>query len=203
MTENDGQEDNSDAESIDIDALDDEAIEKLDTALGQVFRQLSGKKSTAEKKKEKKDALAQVHFKIRALDMVDNYLSHQPPISNVLSLSVPLIKALETSTKDKLLAPLEIRIKGTLRKLTSIKKPEIDDNLTGDALVNLLEALVEMGNSGSPVVTQLNQPIPLLAQLANLIIKCSTQVKSSDDLESRIQQVLIKSMDDFFSNRYF
>merc|ERR1712008_324021 len=72
----DGQDD------IDIDALDDEAIAKLDTALGAVFRQLSGKKSTAEKKKEKKDALAQVHFKIRALDMIDNYLTHQPPISN-------------------------------------------------------------------------------------------------------------------------
>merc|ERR1719464_1387314 len=190
----DGQDD------IDIDALDDEAIAKLDTALGAVFRQLSGKKSTAEKKKEKKDTLAQVHFKIRALDMIDNYLGHQPPISNVLSLSVPLIKALETCSKDKLLAPLEIRIKGTLKKMTNIKKPEIDDNLTGDALVNLLEALVEMGNTGSSVVPQLQSPIPLFSQLANLIIKCSVQLKSDPKVESRIQEVLNKSLDSWFSN---
>ena len=191
----DGQDD------IDIDALDDEAIAKLDTALGAVFRQLSGKKSTAEKKKEKKDALAQVHFKIRALDMIDNYLTHQPPISNVLSLALPLIRALESSSKDKLLAPLEIRIKGTLRKLTSIKKPEIDENLTGDALVELLEALVEMGNTGSSVVPQLQSPIPLFSQLANLIIKCSVQLKSDPKVESRIQEVLNKSLDSWFSNR--
>ena len=100
------------------------------------------------------------------------------------------------------MAPLEIRIKGTLRKLTSIKKPEIDDKLTGDSLVELLEALVEMGNSGSPVVSQLNQPMALFAQLANLVIKCSTQLKSSPNIESRIQQVLIKSLDDFFGNKY-
>ena len=33
----------SDADSIDMDDLDDEAIAKLDTALGQVFRTLAGK----------------------------------------------------------------------------------------------------------------------------------------------------------------
>jgi hypothetical protein len=133
--------------------------------------------------------------------MIDNYLTHQPPISNVLSLALPLIRALESSSKDKLLAPLEIRIKGTLRKLTSIKKPEIDENLTGDALVELLEALVEMGNTGSSVVPMLNQPIALFSQLAYLIIKCSVQLKSSPKLESRIQEVLIKTLDSWFSNR--
>ena len=85
--------------------------------------------------------------------------------------------------------------------MTSIKKPEIDENLTGDALVELLEALVEMGNTGSSVVPQLQSPIPLFSQLANLIIKCSMQLKSDPKVESRIQEVLNKSLDSWFSNR--
>ena len=76
----------SDAESVDMDDMDDQTIEKLNTMLGQVFRQLSGKKSGAEKRKEKKDNIAQIHFKLRALDMIDNYLSHHPAMSNVIVL---------------------------------------------------------------------------------------------------------------------
>ena len=132
--------------------------------------------------------------------MIDSYLTHQPPISNVLSLSVPLIRALEASRKDKIYAPLETRIKGTLRKLTSMKKPEIDANLTPDILTDLLSALVDMGNSGSPVVAQMNQPLPLFAQLGNLIVKCGAQMKN-EKVEAKIQEILKKSLDDFFKNR--
>ena len=43
MMNGDQSGDQSDAESINVDDLTDEAIEKLDTALGQAFRQISGK----------------------------------------------------------------------------------------------------------------------------------------------------------------
>ena len=151
----------SDADSIDMDDLDDDAIAKLDTALGQVFKTMSGKKSSAEKRKEKKDALGQMHFKIRALDMIDNYLSHTPAISNVLVLSIAVIKALENVSKEKSHAPLEHRLNGTLRKLTALKKFEIDSNLEGKDLVDHLEALVEQGESGSLVVAQLRHSLPI------------------------------------------
>ena len=97
----------------------------------------SGKKSSAEKRKEKKDTLAQVHFKLRALDMIDTYLGHQPAMSNVIVLSVPLIKALENSTKDKHHAPLEARLKSTLKKLTSLKKHHLDDKFNGSDLTGM------------------------------------------------------------------
>ena len=101
--------------------------------------------------------------------MIDNYLSHTPAISNVLVLSIAVIKALENVSKEKSQAPLEQRLNGTLRKLTALKKFEIDSNLEGKDLVDHLEALVEQGKSGSPVVAQLSHPLPLYAQLANLI----------------------------------
>ena len=71
--------------------------------------------------------------------------------------------------------------------MTSIKKLEIDENLTENALVELLEALVELGNSGSPVVTQLNQPIALFAQLVNLIIAQRNFQASAKTIETADQ----------------
>ena len=46
--------DEDDNASIDMDDLDDEAMNKMDEALGQLFKQLSGKKNPAQVKKEKK-----------------------------------------------------------------------------------------------------------------------------------------------------
>ena len=77
---------------------------------------MSGKKSSAEKRKEKKDALIQMHCKIRALDMINNYLSHTPTISNVLVLSITVIKALENVSKEKSHASLERRLNGPLMR---------------------------------------------------------------------------------------
>ncbi len=56
--------------SIDIDDLDDEDMTKMDEALSNIFRSICKKKGSAVKKKEMKDNLAIMHFKIRALDMV-------------------------------------------------------------------------------------------------------------------------------------
>jgi hypothetical protein len=183
-----------------MDDLDDEDMAKLDTALANVFKQLSGgKKSPSERRKDKKDALAQIHFKLRALDMIDSYLSHQPNMSNMIILADPLLKCLETSSKDKNQAPLETRLKGSLRKLTNVKKAELDSDMSGDLLVNLLESLVDLANSGSPIVQGLCQPMPLFAQLSNLIIKFGQQMK--DGTEKRIKEVFVSALDDFFHKR--
>jgi len=53
-----------------MDDLDDADMAKIDEALSNIFRTICKKKSAREKKKEMKDKLALMHFKIRALDMV-------------------------------------------------------------------------------------------------------------------------------------
>ena len=59
-------------ESIDMDDLDDEDMAKMDEALSNIFRAICKRKSAGTKKKEMKDKLAIMHFKIRALDMVSS-----------------------------------------------------------------------------------------------------------------------------------
>ena len=53
-----------DAASVDMDDLDDEDMAKMDAALAKVFRELSGKKNWMEEKRDKLDALANMHFKV-------------------------------------------------------------------------------------------------------------------------------------------
>ena len=55
--------------------------------------------------------------------------------------SVPLIKALENANKDKEHAPLETRLRGTLKKLTSLKKLELDSELSGELICELLKVM--------------------------------------------------------------
>jgi hypothetical protein len=54
--------------------LDDEDMARMDEALSNIFRSICKKKPAGVRKKEMRDALAIMHFKIRALDMVINIL---------------------------------------------------------------------------------------------------------------------------------
>ena len=86
-----------------------------------------------------------------------------------------------------------------LSQLTGLKKFEIDANLEGKDLVEHLEALVEQGKSGSPVVAQLSHPLPLYAQLANLIVKVGNQMDDKK-VDKNLKEVFVKAFDDFLNN---
>ena len=56
---------------------------------------------------------------------------------------------------------------------------------------------MELGNSGSPVVGQMSHPVPLFAQLGNLMVKCSHQLKNKK-ADKNIKQCFDKALNDFF-----
>ena len=185
--------------SIDMDDLDDEAMEKMDAQLSQIFKQLSGKKSQGQLKKEKKDAIAQMHFKIRSLDIIDVYLSHQPTMSHVLFLLIPLLKCLEATIKIKGQEPLTSRLKNTLKKITNIKKiHDVDNELEPSSLAKMLQSLIDFANSGSPLVAELSQPQPIYAQCCTMILRFSQRIKD-DDLEKNILDIYKNGIDSFFN----
>ena len=192
-------ESDDDNASIDMDDLDDEAMEKMDTALGQLFKQISGKKSQAQKKKEKKDAMAQMHFKIRCLDIIDVYISHQPKMSHVVFLILPLLKAIETYMNSKDQQPLSSRLKNTLKKITSSKKVEdADEELEPSSLVDMLRSLIDLSNSSSALVNELSQPIPLYAECCTLILKF-TQKLNDKKVDDKILELYRSSLMTFFN----
>ena len=200
-----GEEGNnqSDAESVNMDDIPEDDMNKMDEALANVFKQLSGKKGGAEKRKEQKDVLALMHFKTRALDMVDVYLGQNPYLSHVLFIIDFVLAALETVSKKKELKPLECRLRNTLKKVTNLKKPaqiKLDDQFDSSAMVDVLQGFVELANGGSPLMSLLSNPIPLFAQCCTLIVKFSQQM-GGQDLSSKIQGVYERAIEDFFSKK--
>ena len=192
-------ESDDDNASIDMDDLDDEAMEKMDTALGQLFKQISGKKSQAQKKKEKKDAMAQMHFKIRCLDIIDVYISHQPKMSHVVFLILPLLKAIETYMNSKDQQPLSLRLKNTLKKITSSKKVEdADDELEPSSLVDMLRSLIDLSNTSTALVNELSQPIPLYAECCTLILKFAQKLNDKR-IDDEILGLYQSSLKTFFN----
>ena len=189
--------DRSDEESIDMDDLDEEDMKKMDEALGQVFRKMSGKKSNVEVKKEREEAIAKMHFKIRALDIIDVYLAHQPPMSHLLYLILPLINAIGFAGKIKSYEPLQLRLRSTLKRLTNIKKAEVDDELDAQSIPQLLQTLVDISNSGTTLMSQLSQPRPLFAQCCTLVQKCAVQLNDRS-IDAKIVEIYKKGLDDFF-----
>ena len=85
----------ADDNDIDMDDIPDEDMAKLDEKLVEAFKALGGKKSSLEKKKEKLDHLANQHFKLRVLDLVDIYVNHKPSVPLVFTIISSLIERLE------------------------------------------------------------------------------------------------------------
>ena len=75
-----------------MDDIPEEDMEKLDEKLVEAFKALGGKKSNAEKKREKLQHLAQQHFKLRALDLIDIYIQHKPRLNLFFQIVFALLK---------------------------------------------------------------------------------------------------------------
>ena len=208
-SEDDDEEDGGEMEEedIDMDDIDEEDMKKMDEALANVFRQLSGKKSGAEKKKERKNAKALVDFRIRCLDLLDVYVTHQPRMAHVLLILQRVILALEASKGDAE-KDLRVRLAGTLKKITNLRKEQQFTSATGgddtesslsDQLVSFLQFLVDLANGGSLVMAALNNPQPIFSQCGQLVLRMSQIVddmKLSEDLDA----IYVKATQDFFNN---
>ena len=75
-----------------MDDIPEEDMNKLDEKLVEAFKMLGGNKSSAEKKKEKLNHLAQQHFKLRVLDLLDIYISHKPAVQHLFTIIVALVE---------------------------------------------------------------------------------------------------------------
>ena len=187
-----------------MDDISEEDMKKMDEALANVFRQLSGKKSQGLKKKERKDKLAVVHFKIRVLDLINVYLSHQPSLEHILIIVNFVRDTLERIFgKNKDNKPLENRLIATLKKITNLKKTQkyrIDDDFDEESIVETLKSFTSMANNSSPIVTPLNNPQPIFSQVCSLLVKASLTL-GNKSLNRKVNQVFEEAMDDFFQKR--
>jgi len=183
-------------DDVDMDDIPDEDLKSMDAKLVEVFKVLGGKKTGLEKKKEKMDKLAMMHFRLRALDLIEVYLGHQPPVAHVLHLIPGLVASLEAGMRTQDQETLNNRLKVVLRKVTNVRKNCVGGGEVESAqLLEVLKRLISIANGGSSVVPALSQPLPIFSQLCTLILRLALQAEIGVE---EIKKVYDDALGDFY-----
>merc|ERR1719195_583678 len=107
-----------------------------------------------------------MHFQLRVLELVDIYLNHSPKPELLATIVPALLQSLDYavkkgSSKD----PLIKRIQSTLGKISHLKFKKDDFNFSeklGDAVLESLSGLLELGSNGSLLISNLGPTYPRL-----------------------------------------
>ena len=65
-------------EDLEMDDIPEDELNRLDAKLVDAFKVLGGRKDKQGKKKAEMLKVANMHFKLRVLELIDIYLSHSP-----------------------------------------------------------------------------------------------------------------------------
>lgn len=163
----------SDAESVDADMIDEEEGKKLDEALAEAFKQFHTGKGK-QLKKERKDKKALSVFRIRALDLLDIYLEKDPSMDICLGMIAPLTRCLEFCLADSQFMELGNRVRKTIKLLTKIRKFSTTENVTIDVLCDYLKATIDKGSRSHFMFQALGD---VITYFATFIIHCSQKIE--------------------------
>ena len=141
--------------------MNSEQMEALDDHLKEVFRE---RKKVNSKKTEKKDAKETiVNFKCRVLDLLEIYVKQQHGNRLALSLLLPLLKCIRTTTSPQVSSKACNVMREYARACKSDKVPVIEDT---DAIFDLLRAVhAEAMKEGS------NAYVSAYSQASLLLVK--------------------------------
>jgi len=104
-------------ESVDIDDMDEEEGRRLNKALSEAFSMLRGSKTNKKSKKQLNDDRILMHFRIRAIDLLEVYLKSDHHVGTEASLltyidiMLVLFSLLEFCIRDVHQKPLENRVR--------------------------------------------------------------------------------------------
>lgn len=186
----------TDAESIDLDDMDDEEAKRLDDALAQAFKQYSEKRRSKKPSKKERIALTSAsHFRVRVLDLIDIYIKTNPKLSFLTEILMRLFELLNDSAKDG--GPVFQRTQQLLNKLTIVKPENIED-VTDEQICEIFRNLV----TKKFTVTALTKRNEFLPKCCNFIINCSEILSKESGQESVIIEVIKEHLTEFINNRY-
>ncbi|RZB39406.1 DNA pol phi domain containing protein, partial [Asbolus verrucosus] len=193
----------SDAESVNLDNLDDEEGERLDQALGRAFKQF--KPNLGRKKKQSRDEQTLTHFRIRVLDLIEIYLNSGPSMLLTLEIMLPLLQILEFSIRDDHQKPLQDRVRACLKKLSSLKKFSDCDDVSQQVLVDLLQSLLEKGTRNAIIIQDMGEKI---AECCIFVLNCSQIIEQTENATPKkkkktnsVSRVVKEGLETFFNKR--
>ena len=189
-----------DSESdLEMDEIPEEELNKLDAKLVDAFKALGGRKDKQGKKRAELLKIANMHFKLRVLELIDIYLNHSPKPELIPPIVSSLIQTLDYSIKaGASKEPLIKRLKSTLSKICAVKFKQEDSTLNpeaGDAIYDTLSGLLDLGSSGSVIISNLGPIYPrLTTSLLRLCQQCPAKSEALQKLfEDSLNDWLHKS----------
>merc|ERR1719239_642591 len=190
----------SDAEEeedeLDMDDIPEEDMKELDKKLAEAFKAIGGRKDRLTKKKEAMAALAEMHFKLRVLDLVDLYLTNKPQPGLLCQVVPALFDALERAVRAEANSVLVSRLVAVMGKVANLpgklSKEEVEE--AGDQLVQVVQELFSRAGSGSVVVATLGKTY---SRLATALLRLG----ELGGLSEKMEKVYLQALEDFLHNK--
>ncbi|KAK6626424.1 hypothetical protein RUM44_008897 [Polyplax serrata] len=166
----------TDDESVDMDQMNEEEEKRLNESLAEAFRMFKPN-SGGRRKKQSKEEEALMHFRLRALDLVEIYILNNPSMEGCLNLILPLLNALEFSIKDAHQAPLRARLESIIKCLGSVKSFSHVENVTEELLKNLFQAVVNKKEISALVFVEMTSRI---SECTAFLVRCSQSLPEGE-----------------------
>jgi len=191
--ESEGEEEE---DELDMDDIPEEDMKELDKKLAEAFKAIGGRKDRLTKKKEAMAALAEMHFKLRVLDLVELYLTNKPQPGLLCQVVPALLDALDRAVRAEANSVLVSRLVAVMGKVVNLpgklSKEEVKE--AGDQLVGVLQELFSRAGSGSVVVATLGKTY---SRLTTALLRLG----ELGGLSERMEKVYLQALEDFLHNK--
>lgn len=179
----------TDTESIDLNDMNDDEVERLDAALSDAFKLMRNSKMTADgsgqggknKKKTKLERATNttvMHFRIRVLDLIEIYLKTSPALGITLNILSDLIPMYEQCVGNKDQQALVNRLQRVLRMLLNLREFTGTDDVSEIKLYELFQSVINVKEN--PIA--INEQNKMRSNLCSFLIFVSQLLKSPDPI---------------------
>jgi DNA polymerase phi len=188
-----------DGDDIDIDDMDEAEGEKLDIALANAFKMLKANRKSKPSKADKIAEKTLLHFRMRALDLVEIYLKNNPQMEICLEALIFFYDLMPIAIKNEKQSPLLPRFDGIFMQLAQLKSFSLETvaNVTSKHLAETLTNMLDKTVKEKTNIQQLNH----FSRAFIFLINCSQILQKLAPGEDEVLRKVLEHLREFFTHR--
>lgn len=184
---------------LDLDDMNEEEGMKLDMALANAFKIL---KQNRKQKKTKADKIAEktlLHFRMRALDLIDIYLKNNPQMEICLETLIFFFDLMPIVIREDKHTPLLPRFDGIFLQLSQLKSFSLEtvSNVTPKHLAETLTNILDKTVKEKTNIQHLNH----FSRSVIFIINCSQMLLKLTPGEDEVLGIIVQKVQEFLTQR--
>jgi len=188
-----------DGEEMDVDEIDDAEGVRLDNALAEAFKLL---KANRKKKKTKADEMAEkmlLHFRMRALDLVEMYLKNSPQMEICLETLVYFYDLMPVAMRNEKQSPLLVRFNAIFTQLAQLKSFSLEtvQNVTQKHLAETLTGILSKTVKEKTNIQQSQH----FTRACIFLINCSQILQKLTPGDDEVLKIILQYLQEFYSHR--